>query len=77
MPAPAVSAQSWSVYDMKTKELIFGKMEKERREIASLTKIMTCYTVLSLSDKLNLDKDTTMITISSEAANILGTSAEL
>ena len=42
MPAPIMSAQSWAVYDAKQDCFLFGKLERERREIASLTKIMTC-----------------------------------
>ena len=77
MPPPPVSASSWAVYNMKTKALIFGKMEKERREIASLTKIMTCYTVISLAERFNLDLDNILVTVSYEASNILGTVADL
>jgi len=33
---------------------LFGKMERERRECASLTKIMTCYVVIKLMDRFNL-----------------------
>jgi len=39
-------------------EVLFGKMEMERREVASLTKIMTIYTVLKLCDTLNYDLKT-------------------
>jgi len=53
-PAPPVSALSWVILDRKTKEILFGRMEKERREVASLTKIMTMYTVLQLTDNLGL-----------------------
>lgn len=53
-PAPPVSALSWVILDRKTKEMLFGRMEKERREVASLTKIMTMYTVLQLTDNLGL-----------------------
>ena len=45
-PAPPVSALAWVVYDRKSKDVLFGRMERERREVASLTKIMTIYTVL-------------------------------
>ena len=45
-PPPHCSAQSWVVYDRDTHYALFGRMEKERREVASLTKIMTFYTVL-------------------------------
>ena len=45
-PAPHVSAASWVVLDVQSKDVLFGKLEKERREVASLTKILTFYTVL-------------------------------
>ena len=77
LPAPLVSAQSWAIFESKTESFLFGKLERERREVASLTKIMTCYVVLNLANKLKLDENTTMIEISENAANISGTSAEL
>lgn len=40
---PAVSAKSWCLVDCKTEKIIAGKNENYPREIASLTKIMTCY----------------------------------
>lgn len=46
LPAPHLTAQAWAVYDMKANKFLFGKLERDRREIASLTKIMTCYTVI-------------------------------
>lgn len=62
---------------MKNEKLLFGKLERDRREIASLTKIMTCYTVLKLLEKFGLDENTTFVEISENAANITGTSADL
>ena len=75
-PAPHCSAQSWAIYDQKTNTLLFGKMEREKRECASLTKIMTAYTVFKLMERLGTD-ETTLITVSQEAAGVIGTSAEL
>lgn len=62
---------------MKSNKFLFGKLELDRREIASLTKIMTFYTVLHLLKKFNLDEASTMVKISANAANTIGTSAEL
>lgn len=42
-PLPAVSAKSWCLVNCKTEKIIAGKNENYPREIASLTKIMTCY----------------------------------
>jgi D-alanyl-D-alanine carboxypeptidase len=77
LPAPHVTAQAWAVYDMKANKLLFGKLERDRREIASLTKIMTCYTVIQLLKKFDIDETTTMVLISENASDIPGTSAEL
>jgi len=75
-PAPHCSAQAWSIYDQKTNTLLFGRMERDRRECASLTKIMTCYLVLRLMERYNIDEET-LITIGQDASNVNGTSAEL
>jgi len=52
-------------------------MEKERREVASLTKIMTFYTVLQLIDKYELDFKSEFITVCDEVASVTGTTANL
>ena len=43
---PFVTAKSWAICDGRTGEILFGKCENDRREIASLTKIMTCFVVI-------------------------------
>lgn len=75
-PAPHCSASSWAVFDQKTNSLLFGKMEKERREVASLTKIMTCYVVLKLLERFQVE-ETTLVKVGSDASSVIGTSAEL
>jgi hypothetical protein len=57
--------------------LIYGEYETIRREVASITKMMTFYTVLNFMDEYNIDPESTYITISRQAANMKGTSAEL
>ena len=64
IPVPFVSAQSWVIYDSQTEQVLFGRMERERREIASLTKIMTCYVVLTLIKRFNLDERSVFVEIS-------------
>jgi D-alanyl-D-alanine carboxypeptidase len=56
--------------------LNFGKLERERRECASLTKIMTAYVVLRLMEKFNIDENV-LITINADATATIGTTAEL
>ena len=51
-------------------------MEKERREVASLTKIMTIYTVFALASKLKVDLSE-RITIHASCESVIGTSADL
>ena len=48
-----------------------------KREIASLTKIMTWYTVLMLWNKYGLNKMSELITISKEATLVTGTTSNL
>jgi D-alanyl-D-alanine carboxypeptidase (penicillin-binding protein 5/6) len=55
---------------------LFGKLEKERREVASLTKIMTIYTVLALTDKFGVDM-TRLVTIDDSVYDVIGTTANL
>ena len=51
-------------------------MERDRREAASLTKIMTCFVVLRLMERFKVEEDT-LITVGQDASNVNGTSAEL
>ena len=75
-PAPHCSAQAWSIYDQKTNTLLFGRSERDRRECASLTKMMTCYVVIRLMQRFSV-VDSKLITIGDDAAGVIGTSAEL
>jgi D-alanyl-D-alanine carboxypeptidase len=47
VPLPVVTAYSWAVYDAKSTngnlQHIHGKKETDRREVASMTKMMTFY----------------------------------
>ena len=45
---PSISAQSYVIYDCILKRPIFAKKETLKREVASLTKMMTFLTVLKL-----------------------------
>jgi len=76
-PPPYVSAKSWAIADGNTGKILFGKGETEHREIASLTKIMTCYTALKLATKYDVNLDYTRVLVSQRASKIGGTTAEL
>jgi D-alanyl-D-alanine carboxypeptidase len=76
-PPPLLTALSWAILDQKSKECLFGRFEQERREVASLTKIMTFYTVLSLVDKLQLDSLAYKVQVDESVLDVTGTSANL
>lgn len=58
-------------------QIIYGKKHHYPREIASLTKIMTCYLTLTLTKKLNLPLMELTVRVSKLAASMIGTSANL
>ena len=67
----------WAIYDCKTKQLLKSKYETYRREVASITKMMTFYTVINILEEFKIDPSQTYITICRQATSIIGTSAEL
>lgn len=46
---PKISAHYWAIFDGSKQSFIHGKREYMKREVASLTKIMTAYTVIELA----------------------------
>jgi serine-type D-Ala-D-Ala carboxypeptidase (penicillin-binding protein 5/6) len=76
-PAPLLTSQSWVVMDQDSREVLFGKFEAERREVASLTKIMTIYTVLNLIDRtVGIDLNE-RVTVDPSVTEVIGTTANL
>lgn len=63
---PVLNARAAVIYDRKTKEIIWGKNETEKRAMASTTKIMTAIVII---EKGNLSN---VVTISKKAANTGG-----
>ena len=76
-PPPFVTAKSWVVADGHTGEVIFGRCEAEKREIASLTKIMTAYAALSLTQRYQVDLALAKVQIAAKASSLCGTTASL
>ena len=62
---------------MDKQTVIYGKKSAKKREIASLTKIMTAFVVLQTCRYKNIDIYTKEIKVSEIASDIRGTSAEL
>lgn len=74
---PVVSAKSWVICSGETGEILSGMNYLERREVASLTKIMTCYVVLRLIKRLSGVNSKSLVRVSRIAAITTGTTADL
>ncbi|CAI2364763.1 unnamed protein product [Moneuplotes crassus] len=77
IPPPFVTSRCWAVANGKTGKVLFGRLENEVREIASLTKILVCLTVIKLSIKMSFNLKTTIIQVTEDASMVGGTSAKL
>lgn len=73
---PYTSAKTWVIFNTYTESVLFGQGIEDRREIASLTKIMTCYLTLKLAELWNIPLHK-KITVSPRASRTAGTSANL
>ena len=67
---PNVSANCWAVFDVKKASIMRGRREHQKREIASLTKVMTCWVVINVCREYGLNPKSTMVTVSDVAAGI-------
>ena len=74
---PIITAKCWVIYDVNQMAFMFGKREYLKREVASLTKIMTCYTVIQLAKEFQINLKKEKVTVSAVASDIRGTSANL
>mmetsp|Transcript_1840 Transcript_1840/g.1729 ORF Transcript_1840/g.1729 Transcript_1840/m.1729 type:complete len:197 (-) Transcript_1840:488-1078(-) len=63
--------------EKETSSILCSKNDEEIREVASLTKIMTCLVTILLLKKLKMDSDKTYLNVSKTAASMVGTSASL
>lgn len=75
---PKISASNYSVFDQFQQKFLFSHNASQPREIASLTKIMTCHLVLTLIDRYSESVSiNSMVEVSEKAAKTSGTSAKL
>jgi len=77
MLPPLVTAAAWSINDLNTGDVLWEKNSSETREMASLTKIMTCYVVCNLLRQFNQDPEKLTFTVPKFAAQIFGTHSGL
>ena len=75
--APQVQANYWGIYDVDKKEILHGKLVENRREVASVTKIMTAYAVIEVARKYKLELSSVQIKVCRIGSKIIGTSAKL
>jgi D-alanyl-D-alanine carboxypeptidase len=62
--APYITAQSWVISDRITGRIIFARDEHFQKEVASLTKIMTCILAIDLCSRLGKDVYSELIEVS-------------
>lgn len=76
-PAPFISASSWIIVDKITGEVLFAKNENEQRQVASLTKIMTCLVILNLMERFGIGEHKEIVKIMPSISSINGTTANI
>ena len=75
---PTISAQSYCIYDCNTKQLLLSEEQYTKREVASLTKMMTLLTVIKLMQRFGMTNPAkVLIKISRTASRVTGTTANL
>lgn len=74
---PFMTAKNWIVMNADTKEIIYGYKIYEEKEVASITKLMTCLITLDFIEKYNIDIDKTHYLVSRKASQLGGTTANL
>lgn len=74
---PVVTAKNWIIVNADTQEVVYGHRVYEEKEVASVTKIMTCLVAIDFIEKYNIDIDKTHYLVSRKAATVGGTTANL
>ncbi|KAL4438840.1 hypothetical protein ABPG74_016560 [Tetrahymena malaccensis] len=74
---PQVTCKAWGIYKDEDATFIQGENTYEIREMASITKIMTCLVSLKLAKKFDINVSEIYFSVSKTAININGTTAGL
>ena len=74
---PNVTASCWGILNGDSTQIICGKNLNKKREMASLTKIMTAVVVCQLLERMKLCPKTTYLQVSKKSSTYQGTSANL
>ena len=74
---PKIKAKSWVIFEENTEKMLFSLKPRKSREIASLTKIMTCYLACYFIEKFEMNPSNHFVKVPKAAVKLGGTSAEL
>ena len=74
---PVVTAKSWALLNTTSGRVIWLKDAHRKREVASLTKIMTCHTAILLAERFKFDIHRLKFRVSEKASKTIGTTANL
>ncbi|CAD8088345.1 unnamed protein product [Paramecium sonneborni] len=74
---PRLTAKSWIIIDSNNGDVFYSFNENQRREIASITKIMTFYVVQNMCKTMNVQTNNTYAEVSLQASQVGGTTADL
>jgi D-alanyl-D-alanine carboxypeptidase (penicillin-binding protein 5/6) len=74
---PVVTASAWAIHDAKTGDLLWEKKADDQKEMASLTKMMTCLLCYHLLQKYGESPDVLIFSVNRIAAMINGTHSGL
>ena len=72
-----MTAQSFVVYDCNSRTIELSRKPTYKREVASITKMMTLLTAIKVMARYNIEGRKTYIRVSRQCSRIIGTSAEL
>ena len=72
-----LDAKAFLVHDSKTDTILISKNAFQRREMASITKVMTCYSLLRFCEENQIILIDEFFEVTPKAANMNGTSAKL
>lgn len=74
---PPVTCRNWVCLDGDSLDVIYGLRANEEREMASVTKVMTCLLTIEFINQYRVDLEKTCYLVSKRASKLGGTTANL
>ena len=72
-----MTADAWCVFDVDSQRHLFGRLASHRREVASLTKMMTFLVAYQTFQKYFPELTSVEIVVPEYCTQVIGTSAQL